>query len=122
MKKFKILALILAVVLSFGAFAGCNPKNPADGTQGTQGKNTDNSFSMMSTWTASGLVNHYNSNTNCEAYNYFVVEGLYRYVRSTDEIFCQLAEALPVHTTHPIEEYKTAMADLQKVEDALCQK
>ncbi|MFQ7077077.1 MAG: hypothetical protein ACLRSW_03600 [Christensenellaceae bacterium] len=46
--------------------------------------------------TASGLVNHYDSNTSCNAFDYFVVEGLWRYVRSTDEIFCQLAAELPL--------------------------
>lgn len=109
MRKFKILALLMVLVLSFSAFVGCDggPQTGVDPT--TPGKNTDNSFSMMSTWTASGLVNHYNSNTNCGAYDYFVVEGLYRYVRSTDEIFCQLAAELPVHTEHPIAEYKDAM-------------
>ena len=83
----KKIVLALAVML-FGVigFTACNPT--------TGGKNTDNSFSMVATWTASGLVNHYNSNTNCNAFDYFVVEGLYRYVRSTDEIFCQLAGEL----------------------------
>ena len=75
----------------------------------TNGKNTDNSFSMVTTWTTSGLVNHYNSNTSCEAFNYFVVEGLYRYVRSTDEIFCQLAAEMPVHETKPMADYKDIM-------------
>lgn len=57
-----------------------------------KGKNKDKSFSMVSSWTTSGLINHYNSNTSCNAFDFFVVEGLYRYVRSTDEIFSQLAE------------------------------
>lgn len=100
----KKIVLALAVML-FGVigFTACNPT--------TGGKNTDNSFSMVATWTASGLVNHYNSNTNCNAFDYFVVEGLYRYVRSTDEIFCQLAGEMPVHTDAPIDSYREEMGE-----------
>ncbi|HHT66903.1 MAG TPA: hypothetical protein GX010_01550 [Erysipelotrichaceae bacterium] len=75
----------------------------------TKGKNTDNSFAMITSWTPSGLVNHYNSNTYCDAFNCFVVEGLYRYVRSTDEIYCQLAEAMPTHSRKNIDDYRVDM-------------
>ena len=102
----KLLSLTLAVLLLAASFAACGQK-PGEGT----GKNKDNSFSMIASWTTSGLVNHYNSNTSCNAYDYFVVEGLYRYVRSTDEIFCQLAEALPTHSEKPMEEYRDVMGD-----------
>lgn len=100
----KRIFLVLAVVL-FGlvGFTACNP--------GGGGKNTDNSFSMVATWTASGLVNHYNSNTNCNAFDYFVVEGLYRYVRSTDEIFCQLAADMPAHSDAPIDSFREEIGE-----------
>jgi peptide/nickel transport system substrate-binding protein len=83
----------------------------SDVSGGSHGKNTDNSFSMVTTWTSSGLVNHYNSNTSCEAFNYFVVEGMYRYVRSTDEVFCQLAAEMPTHEKAPIADYKDVMGE-----------
>lgn len=97
----------LLPILSVAALVSCAP----GGGGGHQGKNTDNSFAMVTTWTSSGIVNHYNSNTYCEAFNYFVVEGLYRYVRSTDEIFCQNAESMPVHEDRDMAAYKTVMGE-----------
>ena len=101
--KTKIRNLLLPLCL-MGMLVGCStPTTPSNG------KNTDNSFAMVTSWTSSGLVNHYNSNTSCEAFNYFVVEGLYRYVRSTDEIFCQNAAEMPVHEKRAMANYETAM-------------
>lgn len=99
-KLLKALCAVSVAAISLGAVGCVKPG---------EGKNPDKSFSMVATWTSSGLINHYNSNTNCNAFDYFVVEGLYRYVRSTDEVFCQLASELPVHSEAPIAEYKTAM-------------
>lgn len=100
MKKFyRFLSIIMAGLLT----AGCN--------QTGTGKNKDKSFSMVTTWTASGLVNHFDSNTSCDAFNYFVVEGMYRYVRSTDEIFCQLAADLPTHEEKDISEYRDVIGE-----------
>ena len=102
--------LFVTIIGLVGLLTACNPGGGGGGGTGkTNGKNTDNSFSMVTTWTTSGLVNHYNSNTSCEAFNYFVVEGLYRYVRSTDEIFCQLADDLPVHETKSMSDYADVM-------------
>ena len=105
MKSFskKLFIPLLSVV---GLVTACGAGGPKGSNNG---KNTDNSFAMVTSWTTSGLVNHYNSNTSCEAFNYFVVEGLYRYVRSTDEIYCQLAESLPVHVTKDMADYKDVM-------------
>lgn len=106
MKSFskKVFITLFSLV---GLITACGGGGGGDrgGDEHSNGKNTDNSFSMVTTWTTSGLVNHYNSNTSCEAFNYFVVKGLIRYVRSTDEIFCQLAEDLPVHETKPMTDY-----------------
>lgn len=99
----KVGCLLVALVMCVALLVGCNPT--------TGGKNTDKSFAMVATWTTSGLVNHYNSNTSCNAFDYFVVEGLYRYVRSTDEIFCQLAADMPVHSEAPIGTYKDVMGE-----------
>ncbi len=98
LKKLFVLLIVLSVIL----IGGCSKKKPKPGT----GKNTDNSFAMVASWTSSGLLNHYDSNTSCNAFDYFVVEGLYRYVRSTDEIFPQLAESLPTHHKAPMSDYK----------------
>ena len=102
----KLACVAVSALLSVTMLAGCTET----GTAGT-GKNTDDSFSMVATWTSSGLVNHYDSNTNCNAFDYFVVEGLWRYVRSTDEVFCQLAAELPTHSEAPIEEYREVMGE-----------
>ena len=104
-KVFITLASVVGLVTACGGGGG----GGRGGDEITNGKNTDNSFSMVTSWTTSGLVNHYNSNTSCEAFNYFVVEGLLRYVRSTDEIFCQLAADLPVHEQKPMIEFKDVM-------------
>lgn len=95
-KRIKVLCLAIAMA-AVGAFGAC--------TQGEL-KNDDKSFSMVTSWTPSGLVNHYNSNTYCTAFDYFVVEGMWRYVRSTDEIYCQVAAELPTHRKASIEDYK----------------
>lgn len=100
-----LLCCLIAVAACFGLVA-CDNDNQNGG-----GKNSDKSFAMVASWTTSGLVNHYNSNTSCNAYDYFVVEGLYRYVRSTDEIFCQLAAEMPTHAKASIDEYKDVMGD-----------
>lgn len=100
--KFRKILLPLLMIATLSACA-------TGGDGGHVGKNTDNSFAMVTTWTSSGLVNHYNSNTYCEAFNYFVVEGLYRYVRSTDEIFCQNAESMPVHEKRNMSDYIDVM-------------
>ena len=100
-----LLCCLIAVAACFGLVA-CDNDNQNGG-----GKNSDKSFAMVASWTTSGLVNHYNSNTSCNAYDYFVVEGLYRYVRSTDEIFCQLAAEMPTHSKASIDEYKDVMGD-----------
>ncbi len=106
-KVFITLITTLGLVTACGGGGGGGQYDPEAPI--TNGKNTDNSFSMVTTWTTSGLVNHYNSNTSCEAFNYFVVEGLYRYVRSTDEIFCQLAAEMPTHEEKNMEDYKDVM-------------
>lgn len=97
------IVLILVCVLFLGACG--KDKNTG------KGKNKDNSFSMVASWTTSGLINHYDSNTSCNAFDYFVVEGLYRYVRSTDEIFCQLAESMPTHKKESIDDYKDIIGE-----------
>lgn len=108
MKKLaRAVCLLAAAVVTATAaigLGGCANK-------GGKGKNTDKSFSMVASWTSSGLVNHYDSNTSCNVFEIFVVEGLYRYVRSTDEVYCQVAGELPVNTKKPMSEYKDVMGE-----------
>lgn len=98
--------LILIILLLALTLVGCKKKNNTG-----KGKNTDNSFAMVASWTSSGLINHYDSNTSCNAFDYFVVEGLYRYVRSTDEIFPQLAASMPTHRKASIDDYKDVIGE-----------
>ena len=104
----KTTKLVLALLLVATMLCACMPV-PGPGGPAGVGKNTDNSFSMVTSWTSSGLVNHYDSNTSCNAFDYFVVEGLYAYVRSTDEVYCQLAAEMPVHTTENMVDFKDVM-------------
>ena len=55
----KIACIATSALLGMTLLVGCTDT----GATGT-GKNTDDSFSMVATWTSSGLVNHYDSNTN----------------------------------------------------------
>lgn len=105
----KATKILLSFLLVAAMLCACTPQTTPGG-DGT-GKNTDNSFSMVTSWTSSGLVNHYDSNTSCGAFDYFVVEGLYAYVRSTDEVFCQLAAQMPVHTTENMADFKDVMGE-----------
>lgn len=99
-KLLRAMSLTVALSAAVGVCGAC-----AGGGSGALA-NTDKSFSMVTSWTSSGIVNHYNSNTYCTAFDYFVVEGMWRYVRSTDEIYCQVAAELPTHRTASIEDYK----------------
>ena len=103
-----MIKMVLALLLVAAMLCACMPVPGPGGASGV-GKNTDNSFSMVTSWTSSGLVNHYDSNTSCNAFDYFVVEGLYAYVRSTDEVYCQLAAEMPVHTTENMADFKDVM-------------
>lgn len=78
---------------------------------GPNGKNGTTSFSQMAHWNQTGLINHFNTSTTCDVFNIYVVEGLYSYVRTTDEIYCQLAESLPVHTVENLETYREVMGE-----------
>jgi len=75
----------------------------------TKGETETKFFSQIAHWNATGLINHYNTSTTCDVFNIYVVEGLYSYVRSTDEVFCQLAEAMPVHSVESLSTYKDVM-------------
>lgn len=101
LNKLACLALVFATALSA---VGCG-----DTSGGGSGLNKDNSFSTIAHWNSTGLINHYNTNTHCTAFPFFVVEGLYSYVRTTDEVYCQIAEALPVHTTESLADYEEDM-------------
>ena len=105
--KTVVKAFVLALVTTL---ASCTPSGSGSG-ESSHGSNKDDSFSMVTSWTSSGLVNHYDSNTSCEAFNYFVVEGMYRYVRSTDEVFCQLAAELPTQTKEPLANFKETIGE-----------
>ena len=109
-KKFSF-AFVLSATLLLSSCGSAMNSNDSGSRTPTTGKNTDKSFAMVTTWTTSGLVNHYDANTYCTAFDYFVVEGMYRYVRSTDEIFCQLAASLPTHSKASIDAYKDVMGE-----------
>lgn len=109
MKKLvRMVCSFLLMVALLSTMCACAPQNTESGVVG---KNKDNSFSMIANWTSSGLVNHYDSNTTCNAFDYFVVEGLYAYVRSSDEVFCQLAADMPVHTVENMADFRDVMGE-----------
>lgn len=86
--KFKKFFLML---LGIGILTSC-------GGGGKLSYNEDDSFKMVGSWEKTGIGTHYNSGNNIGPVEYFAIEGLYQYVRSTDEIHCMLAESLPEHS------------------------
>lgn len=99
-----------------GNETGSDGNTPGDGGESQApaypaGKNTDNSFSMVASWTATGLINHYDSTTSCNVFSYLVVEGLWGYVRTTDEIYCRLASEMPIHEKKNMDDYKDVMGE-----------
>lgn len=100
MKKLsKVIAIIVASVCAICAsfaFAGCKRQESDLNATGT---NPDKVFRTVGTWEKTGLGSHYNCGTNIGPVQYFAIEGLYQYVRSTDEIFPMLAADMPVHST-----------------------
>lgn len=104
MRRYKIISLLCAMILLLSSLVGCTDN------KGTT-VNSDKSFSMIAHWNSTGLINHFNTSTTCDVFTMFVVEGLYSYVRTTDEVYCQLAEELPVHTEEDLAKYKDDMGD-----------
>lgn len=81
----------ITVCLVFAAFCfvglvGCNNDTTKDTT-----------FRIVTSWEKSGIRNHFYSGSDIGSLQYFMVEGLYRIVRSTGEIDCELADGMPVH-------------------------
>jgi len=55
---------------------------------------TKETFYTLSTWDAVGLKNHINGGAQTGILNFFAVEPLIQYVRSTDELYFMLAESV----------------------------
>ncbi|WP_264230133.1 ABC transporter substrate-binding protein [Acholeplasma laidlawii] len=93
MKKFLqvLLLLILPLVL-----VGC--ETGQEGFVEEDNVNPDKILRILDTWERSGIGTHLNSGTDIGPLFKFGVEGLYQYIRSTDEIIPMLAEDLPEHS------------------------
>ena len=100
----RLISIIGITAILTGCGGGGNP----GGNNNAKGKRV---FSEIAHWTNTGLINHYNTTTTCDVFNIFVVEGLYSYVRTTDEVYCQLAEAMPVHTSENLIDYRQTMGE-----------
>ena len=64
--------------------------------------NTEKTFRTIGTWEKSGIRNHYNSGTDVGPLDTSAIEGLYQYVRSTDELIPLLADG-PMEHLSPTE-------------------
>lgn len=91
----KKLAVLMCLLLTVVMAAGCG-RGAVDFEK--RGTNPDAVFRVVGSWEKTGLGSHYNSGTNIGPVQYFAIEGLYQYVRSTDEIFPMLAESMPSHS------------------------
>lgn len=85
----KIIRLFM-FVFSCVLVVGCS--------KGGEIQNKDKSFRIVSSWEKTGIGSHMYAGTDIGPLKYFTVEGLYQYVRSTDQIFPMLAEDLPKHS------------------------
>jgi peptide/nickel transport system substrate-binding protein len=85
-KLMKILLLSTALLVS-----GCN-----QGSENTEAL----TFNILSNWDKVGMKNHLNSGSNVGPINWFSVESLVQYVRSTDEVFYILAESVTHNSNH----------------------
>lgn len=83
--KFLAIASLGAILLS-----GCKPALSTESL----------TFNILQNWDKVGMKNHLNSGSNIGPLNWFSVEALVQYVRSTDEVFFVLAESVEHHTDH----------------------
>ena len=99
MKKVRLI-ILLVLFACISVLTSCDtPDSGSDGVDVIEkGTNPDKEFRIISSWEKSGIGSHYNCGTAIGPLEYFTVEGLYQYVRSTDEIVCVLAESLPEHS------------------------
>lgn len=88
----KTLAIILASILMLSLFGGCSPK------RSTSKKETV--FKIAKSWDKTGIRNHYHGGSNIGALEWFAVEPLVQYVRSTDELHYLLAESIEHRDDH----------------------
>jgi len=90
-KKFeRILAIILCcalIALLLVGLVACGKDS-----------NKSTAFRIVTSWEKSGIRNHFYGGSDLGSLQYFMVEGLYRIVRSTGEIDCELADGMPVHS------------------------
>lgn len=90
--KRKVKMVIAAIACSVAAFFCCIGLTGCGATSAS-----DRAFRIVTSWEKSGIRNHFYSGSAMGSLQYFMVEGLYRIVRSTGEIDCELAEGMPVH-------------------------
>lgn len=84
MKKIIILVLIMISTTLLGS---CK-----------QGESDDDTFNILHNWDKVEMKNHLNSGSNVGPLNWFSVESLFQYIRSTDEIYYILAESIEHNT------------------------
>ncbi len=89
-KTFVIATALVLLVVVIACFTGC--------IETGQSLNAEKSFRVISSWEKSGVGSHFNSGKNIGPLATFSVEGLYQYIRSTDEIIPMLADGMPVHS------------------------
>lgn len=94
----KRLACVICLLLCAVFAAGCTNCGGGADDLDRKGTNPDAVFRVVGVWEKTGIGSHYNSGTNIGPVQYFAIEGLYQYVRSTDEIFPMLAESMPQHS------------------------
>ncbi|MDD5294096.1 MAG: ABC transporter substrate-binding protein [Candidatus Izemoplasmatales bacterium] len=82
MRKALILFLFLGII---SIVFSCSPQQTGE---------KPDTFRMLSNWETVGLKNHINGGASTGILNFFAVEPLIQYVRSTDEIYYMLAESV----------------------------
>ncbi len=99
-KSGKIIALLLACAVIVAGCKNNDSSTSADASAGS-GKSVGNSvFRIAKAWDKTGIRNHYHGGSNIGALEWFAVEPLVQYVRSTDELYYLLAESIEHKDDH----------------------
>lgn len=91
----KRFMMVLMVILGLFAVTACNDKSIY---------NDRKVYRIISNWERTGIKNHYFAGTNVGPLEWFSIEGLYKYVRSTDEIVPVLAAGPMRHVSDTVSE------------------
>ncbi len=96
LQKRKAFLFTVTLALTSFAVAGCGNTSSSDnsGSDSIELTTEEKTFNILQNWDKVGMKNHLNAGTNVGPLNWFAVEPLIQYIRSTDEVYFILAESV----------------------------